>query len=228
MIVITGASRGIGRACAERFAAAGCPVLAIARGRADLLAMGTYWDEHFPTSQLVTFSADLCTPAGCQATALFLRARKYAVTALINNVGAYQAGGLLAETDIFERFVHLNLLAAHRISRTLLPGMVANGAGHLITIGSVGAEDFAPHMTAYCASKYALHGWHRALVTELSGTGVRTTLLVPGATLTSAWKDEDYDAKRILAPDRVADAAWYAFSAPVGTDVTELELRPPA
>ena len=228
MIVITGASRGIGRACAEKFAAHGYDILAIARGKEGLAAMGDHWEEHFPDSRLETFSADLCTENGCRATQLFIQARPLEVTALVHNVGSYQAGNLLDKEDPLEQLLHINVLAAHRLSRGIIPGMITRQQGHVITIGSVAASDFGSHMLAYSVSKYALHGWQLALEKELKGSGVRTTLVVPGATLTSAWVGEDYDAKRILAPEQVAEAAWYAFSAPAETEIRRVELRPPA
>lgn len=228
MIVITGATKGIGRATAERCAQAGLPVLAIARNQDDLSEMHTAWKQ-FPQSELFTVKADLSTMAGVQTVADFItRNQQLSVTTLVNNVGLFWAGSLLDPTtdDRLEELLNINLLAAHRLTRALLPAMLEAGAGHLVTIGSVAALDFPHHMAAYTVSKYALHGWHHALATELARTPIKTTIIIPGATLTAAWDGQAHDPERILPPSQVADAVWYALTAPANTRIESLTLRP--
>jgi short-subunit dehydrogenase len=228
MIVITGASKGIGRAIAERCARGGKEVLAVARGQGELDSMQTAWKQ-LTKSKLHTVAADLSTLEGVKQVARFTREQSTKVTALINNVGVFRPGSLLSQDgDHLPDLLNLNLLAAHRLTRELLPAMLENEQGHLITIGSVAATDFPEHMAAYTVSKYALHGWHYAVTKELKGSPVRTTLVVPGATLTAAWEGQDYDPEHILHPARVADSIWHALSAPAGTRIESITLRPPS
>lgn len=227
MIVITGGSKGIGRAVAERCAQAGKNVLAIARGQAALSEMEAAW-EQFPQSKLLTVVADLSTLAGVEKTYQIISDAAITVSALINNLGSFQPGDLLnEERDLLPHLLDVNLLSAHRLTRALLPAMLERGEGHLITVGSVAASDFPEQMAAYTVSKYALHGWHYALAKELGDRPIKLTLIMPGATLTAAWDGYDYNPKSILAPEQVAESVWHALNAPAGSRIESLTLRPP-
>lgn len=189
--IVTGASRGIGRACAEIFAAAGYRVTAVARSEPLLRELQ---HSHPQVHPLV---ADLTrtTPTGT-----------YDVVIL--NAGWYAPGGLLdVSRDVFGESWELNVMANHRLARALLPPLIERGRGHLVVIGSSATEDAPDHMTAYAASKKCLRilyeGWER----ELRGSGVRSTLIAPGATLTSSWEGET-PPPHILQPAAVADLVY--------------------
>lgn len=228
MIVITGASKGIGRAVAERCAAEGKDVLVIARGQGALAEMVQAW-KRFPHSELLTISANLGTVEGVDSVNHFIKEHAISVTALVNNLGNFHPGGLLSQDkDPLPDLLNVNLLAAHRLTRVLLPGMLERKKGHLVTIGSIAATDFPDQMSAYTVSKYALHGWHYALTKELAKSPIRTTLIIPGATLTASWEGQDYDPEHILKPTQVADSVWHALSAPVDSRIESITLRPPS
>lgn len=189
--MITGASRGIGRACAERFARAGHAVTAVARTEAELRTLA----ETYPTLRYRLADLRTETPTG-------------SYDAVILNAGVYAPGTLLdAARDVFAESWELNVLANHRLARALLPPMVRRGRGHLLVIGSTATDAPAPHMTAYAATKKALRGLWEGWQLDLAGTGVRTALLAPGATVTSSWKNED-PPPHALAPSAVAERAY--------------------
>lgn len=226
MIVITGVTKGIGRAIAERLAKEGKAILGVARSEVDLNAMQETWNEQFPEARLLTVVADLSNQEGCDKVSDVIDKRALPIAYLVHNVGLFTPGHLLGEEDVLAELLPLNLLAAHRLTRRLLPAMISRGEGGLVTIGSVATTDFPEGMGAYTVSKYALEGWHKALVNELSGTGLTTSLIVPGATLTASWDGQDYDPSRILSPDQVAEAVWMTMqSSPPGGDHT-IVLRP--
>lgn len=189
-ILITGATKGIGRACAEAFSAAGWSVTAVARTEADLLDMHGQCAEHI-------IVADLGEPAD------LAKIPTKAYDALLLNAATYRPGNLLDPEDQFEALLPLNLLGNHRLARRLLPPMVARGAGHLLVIGSTGTDNWKPHMTAYVATKYALRGLFLGWQAELARTPVQSTLVAPGATLTSSWENET-PPDDILQPEEVA------------------------
>ncbi|MEL6276525.1 MAG: SDR family NAD(P)-dependent oxidoreductase, partial [Bacteroidota bacterium] len=101
MILISGATKGIGRAIAERFASAGNDVFVIARTRKDLENLQTSWKEQFPGTHLYFFAGDLSTPAVFPKIEEDIGRINRPIRAIVNNVGLYQPGGLLAEEDTF-------------------------------------------------------------------------------------------------------------------------------
>ncbi len=195
-ILITGASRGIGRACAEAFAVAGHRVTALARTAAQLATLKhTYGDCIEP------LVADLTQELTLKVT--------YDVVVL--NAAYYAPGGLLDERDVYTDSFALNVLANHRLARQLLPGMRARGSGHLVVIGSTATDRTSPHMTAYAATKKALRALYEGWEQELADTGVLTTLIAPGATLTSSWDGETLPP-RMLATTEVAALVYRAVA----------------
>ncbi|NJC27926.1 SDR family NAD(P)-dependent oxidoreductase [Neolewinella antarctica] len=190
-ILITGATRGIGRSCAELFADHGWRVTAVARSTDDLAELAAVIGAD-------TIVADLSTEAGVALVPV----ADYDVVLL--NAAAYSPGPLLGtEDDIFARLYPLNVLGNHRLARRLLPNLIARDAGHLVVIGSTGTDNWKDHMTAYVATKYALRGLFLGWRAELARTRVPCTLVAPGATLTSSWVGEAPPGN-ILLPETVA------------------------
>lgn len=195
-VLVTGASRGIGRACSVRFAAAGHEVTALARTEAQLKELQK------STPGILPLIADLTAPFDLAST--------YDVVVL--NAGYYAPGGLLdPDRDIFADSWPLNVMANHRLARLLVPRMLERGGGHLIAIGSTSTDDTSPQMTAYAATKKALRALYEGWQQELVETQVRTTLIAPGATLTSSW-DGEVPPAVILQPEEVADLVYRAVS----------------
>ena len=192
-VLITGASRGIGRACAGRFARAGHRVTAVARTQTQLATLAAKHAEH-----VIPLVADL--------TELPMIEGNFDVVVL--NAGYYAPGGLLdQERDVFTESWKLNVLANHHLARLLVPRMLARDGGHLIAIGSTATDSTSPYMTAYAATKKALRGLYEGWEQELAGTRVRTSLIAPGATLTSSW-DGETPPPVILQPAEVAELVY--------------------
>ena len=196
-ILITGATKGIGRACAEYFAAAGWSVTAVARTASDLEQMDQVWRKRFPKVSLDPIVANLATVEGVSIVPV----KNYDVVLL--NAAGFAPGRLLEEEDTFARLLDLNVLGNHRLARRLLPALRARSRGHLVVIGSTGTDNWKGHMTAYVATKYALRGLFLGWQQDLQGSGVLTTLVAPGATLTASWENET-PPPDILDPVQVA------------------------
>lgn len=171
-VLVTGGSKGIGRAVASRLAAAGATVVATARKDPGNLPPAV----HF-------ISADLSTADGCAELVTAATDLLGGIDVLINNVGAGTPppdGLLSASDDIWEQTLQLNLLPSVRLDRALLPEMIARGSGAIIHVTSVGAYLPIGPDAPYQAAKAALSTYSKALANEFAGRGVRVNRISPG------------------------------------------------
>lgn len=177
-VLVTGGTKGAGKAIADRLRAAGAQVIATAR-----TAPAAGNPAHF-------LAADLRTPAGIAALLAAVAERWGGVDILINNVGgsAAPSGGFAALTDAdWHEELNVNLLAAVRLDRGLLPGMLAQGTGVILHIGSIQRSMPLPDATlAYAAAKAALVTYSKGLSKEVSPQGVRVLTVSPGFIQTEA------------------------------------------
>jgi NADP-dependent 3-hydroxy acid dehydrogenase YdfG len=125
-----------------------------------------------------------------------------------------------------------NLRGPFLLIRAFLPPMLARGAGHIVSIGSIAGRRAFPSNGAYSASKFGLRGLHGVLDAELQGTGVRATLIEPAATDTALWAEVDRDAhpelperSAMLSPEAVADAVLYVLTRPAQTHINYLGVE---
>jgi len=226
--VVTGASRGIGRATATRLAAAGARVALLARGREALDALAAELGRG-----AVALACDLADRAAVRAAGERLPALLGgAPDILVNNAGLFDVVPLAEMTpDAFAATIDTNLVAPFLLVRALLPGMHARGTGHVVTVGSIADRATFPGNGAYAASKYGARALHEVLRAELRGSGVRASLVSPGPVDTPLWDALDPDNRpgftpraAMLAADAVADAIVWVATRPPETNVDELRL----
>jgi len=226
-VVVTGASRGIGRAVAASFAQAGAWVAMVARGEDELRRAAAEVGGHAIPADVA--SADAVN----QLTTYLVELLGDAPDILVNSAGAFSLAPL-AETEPaeFERLQEINLRAPFLMIRAFLPYMLERRSGHIISIGSVAGRRAFPGNGAYSASKFGLRGLHEVLAEEVRGSGVRATLLEPAATDTPLWDAINPDSRgdlpsraEMLRPEDVARGALFAASQPAGVEVSTLALR---
>jgi NADP-dependent 3-hydroxy acid dehydrogenase YdfG len=213
--VVTGASRGIGAACAAALTGAGFRVVTVARSGGD-------------------YRCDLTDAAAWEEVARRILAERGVPEVVVSNAGAYLVKPLV-ETSVaeFESQVALNLTGSFAVARAFLPPMSAAGRGSFIAIGSVADHTGYAENAAYAASKYGLRGLHETLLEEYRGSGVRLTLISPGPVDTTLWDPIDPDAREgftpraeMLRPDDVAAAVLFAATRPPHVHVDWLRLGP--
>ncbi|MFN5583472.1 SDR family oxidoreductase [Gemmatimonas sp.] len=226
--LVTGASRGIGRATARALAMAGARVFLLARTRADL--------ETAAAECGGLASAHVCDVTDAAALQALLgevvATAGGAIDILVNNAGVFPLAPVLDTTpDSFERTLAANLSAPFRVLHGVLPGMRARGRGHVVTIGSVADRRIFGGNGAYSASKFGARALHEVLREECAGTGVRTTLVSPAATDTPIWDPVDPDntpgfppRASMLRAEDVADAVLWAVTRPPHVNVDELRI----
>lgn len=228
--VVTGASRGIGAATARALAAAGARVALIARSASELETLAAELGNG-----AAAIPADLADESALDAAAAQAgRLLGDSPDILVNNAGIFRvapAGKM--PVAVFAQVVELNLLVPFRVTRAFLPGMLARRSGHVVNLGSVADRQAFPENSAYSASKFGLRGMHEVLRAELRGSGVRATLVSPGAVDTALWDVVEaesppgrFTARRdMLRPEAVAAAVLYAVTQPADVNVEELRLR---
>ena len=192
VVVITGASRGIGRAVAVAAAAKGARVGLIARGPDDLAAVLAEVGGRGATAV-----ADVADPAQLTAAIAALESELGPVDVLVANagIGAY---GPFVDIDpaAMERLVRVNVLGTMHAIRAVAPGMVARRRGHIVTVGSIAGRIGAPFEATYSATKFAQVGLTEALAIELSVYGIGVSMVNPGPV------DTDFFEARGHAYDR--------------------------
>ena len=223
LALVTGASRGIGAAAARALAGAGARVARVARTLADT-SDGPWLD----------LPCDLTDPAQVEDLAARLLRSEGAPAVVVNNAGGFLLRPLEETTAAaFDAQLGLNLRGSFLLARAFLPAMRTAGGGVFISIGSVADHTGFPENAAYAASKYGLRGLHETLAAEYHGTGVRLTLVSPGATDTSIW-DPFAPERRpgfppraaMLRPEDVADAVLFAATRPEHVHVDWIRLQP--
>jgi short-subunit dehydrogenase len=181
-ILVTGASAGIGLATARAFVQEGARVVAVARSKERLTALAA---ELGGPEKLVPFPADVADPAAMAGLAETVLREHGPPDVVVANAGI-GLDALFWETpdEELRRVLEVNVLGVARTVRPFLPGMIARGSGRVLIVSSVIGRRGLPHYSAYCASKFALHGMADALRPELLGTGVSVGLVCPSTTET--------------------------------------------
>jgi 3-oxoacyl-[acyl-carrier protein] reductase len=231
VVIVTGASRGVGRATALRLARDGASVIAVARSTDDLdrLADEAGRDR---VGSLIPSAGDVrlpATAAGAVALALELFGQ---LDAVVNNAGIEQTQALENVLDAeYDATLDTNLRGPFNFMRAALPAMKAQRAGTLVTIASVAALRGFTEDAVYCASKFGVLGLNDALEEELRPHGIRVCVICPGAINTDLAKGTwspplDPYRPHYLQPDDIADAVAWVLRLPSRVAVSRIVLRP--
>ena len=181
IVFITGASSGIGRACAKAFAREGSRILMAAR-RGDRLAALAAEIEKASGAPVRHFELDVRRQPDVAEAVAGLPEEWAAIDILVNNAGLSRGlnklhEGLLSD---WEEMIDTNVKGLLYVSRAVLPGMVGRGRGHVINIGSIAGHDVYPGGNVYCATKFAVNALSRGLRMDLVTTPVRVSTVDPG------------------------------------------------
>ncbi|MCW2163680.1 NADP-dependent 3-hydroxy acid dehydrogenase YdfG [Microbacterium hydrothermale] len=233
LVVITGASSGIGAATARAFSAAGHPLLLIARRLAPMAALG------LPEAELA--EADVTDTAAVSAALARAEERFGPVDLLVNNAGL-MALSAVAEQDpalVQEQF-DVNCVALVKNSQLVLPGMQQRGRGTIVNIGSIAGKQLYDNHVVYNGTKYAVHAMTEGLRRENAAHGVRVLLVAPGMVDTGllgntgegdvldSYNDYKKSIGGGLVPDDIAAAILTAYQQPQHVSFREIVVAPTA
>ena len=184
-VLVTGASSGIGRELARRFASDGSRLMLVARRDRELHSLADELRAQHKTESRV-FTVDLARPESAGQVLSHVQAAGWKVDVLINNAG-FGAHGRFFELPVDRQLqmLQVNVTTLTHLTRLLLPGMVERRRGGVLNVASTAAFQAGPQMAVYYASKAYVLSFTEALAEELAGTGVTATALCPGPTETS-------------------------------------------
>ena len=230
--VVTGASRGIGRAVAEALEGAGALVVRLSRSATSERPLEGL-RRTGGVDRRVELKCDVSVERDVRHAADTVLATIGAPDILVNNAGGFLLKPLADTTAAeFQQQLEVNLLGAFLVLRAFAPAMTERG-GHIVTIGSIADHVGFPGNAAYAASKFGLRGLHETLRAEYAGKNLRFTLLSPGPTDTTLWDPLDPDARTdlprraaMLQPSDVAEALLFVVTRPARATIELLRVMP--
>lgn len=237
IIFITGASSGIGTACAEQFAKAGAKLLLCAR-RIDILNQLAEKLKNEYHAETYVFRCDVRDGAEVKKQLSMLPDAWKNVDVLINNAGLAAGLDSIQEADLqdWEDMINTNVKGLLYVTKEILPQMIAKNAGHVINIGSIAGHTVYPKGAVYCATKQAVNALSQGLRMDLFGTKIRVSSVDPGAVETNfsqvRFKGDSERAAKVyegfdpLTAHDIADAVLYCATRPLHVNVSEIIIMP--
>ncbi len=237
--IITGASSGIGQACAEIFAKGNWNIVVTARRIEKLDELKKRLMQQYPI-QVFTLELDVRKPDSGNTLAAFIAQHQLNPDLLINNAGL--ASGLdpihKGQADDWEAMIDTNLKGLLYITRAISPLMVERRSGHIINIGSIAGKEAYANGNVYCATKHAVDGLTKAMRLDLVSFGIRVTQIAPGAAETEfsqvRFHGDNQRAENVykgyipLKALDIADAIWYCANVPTHVNINDLVIMPTA
>lgn len=225
-IVITGGSKGMGKAMAEKFAAAKNNIFICSRSEQQLAETANELDKKYE-GKIEYFAADLSKKNEVLSFANWLSEKNIQTDILINNAGQFVPGSIYNEPEgNLDQMIDINLYSAYHLTRALLPQMMKNKSGHIFNICSIAALKAYDNGGSYSISKYALMGFSKNLREEMKPFNVKVTAVYPGAVYTSSWEGADIKPGRIMEADDIANMVFTASFLSPQACVEDIVVRP--
>lgn len=222
--IVTGATKGIGKAIVELLAQQGFNVAFCARTAADVEAFQQELESKYQ-GKFLGKAVDMSDKKAVKDFGATIKQEWKEVEILVNNAGVFIPCPLTEEDteDAFETMIDLNLYSAYYLTQAILPLMLNQQRGHVFNMCSIAS--IMPY-GAYAVSKHALLGFSRVLREEVKDKGVRVTAVLPGATYTASWDGTDLPKERFMKAEDIAQSLWDIYKLSQQTVVEEIILRP--
>jgi len=225
-VIITGASKGLGKAIAEKFAAAGYTLLVCSRNEVQLYKMMEEMLTKYPQCTIKAKPVDMGVKEQVREFGIWcLEFGKPAI--VINNAGQFFPGSVYNEEEgLLEKMMEVNLYSAYHLTRFLLPAMMKEKSGHIFNICSIASLQAYANGGAYSISKFAMAGFSKNLREEMKPHNIKVTAVYPGAAYTDSWSGSNIDPKRIMEANDVAAMVYAAAQLSPQACVEDIILRP--
>jgi NADP-dependent 3-hydroxy acid dehydrogenase YdfG len=236
IVLITGASSGIGAACAKVFANAGAKLILAARRLERLQELVELSDT--TSVQFHLLQLDVSDRSAVESAISTLPPAWSDIDILINNAGLSRGLDKLHEGDIqdWEEMIDTNIKGLLYLTRYVVPGMVKRDRGHVVNIGSIAGHQTYPNGNVYCGTKAAVRAISEGLKQDLLGTPIRVSSVDPGMVETEfsevRFHGDSDRAKKVyqgvtpLTPDDVADVIFFCVTRPSHVNINEVVLMP--
>jgi len=229
VVLITGASQGIGAAIAKVFAAEvpGVRLALTARNEKKLQAVARLCAKAAKGVQVEVFPCDVRDEASVGAMAAAVGQRFGSVDVLVNNAGKF-VGAPFTEMTVaaFDEMIAANLRSVFLVSRAFVPAMITRGRGDVFNMSSIAGFTAYPGGAGYSAAKFGVSGLSKVMRAELRDKGVRVCCIYPGATVSPSWAGSGVDEARMMPAADVARAFLDVYRLSRRTVVEEIILRP--
>ncbi len=226
LVVISGGTKGIGRAVAVKFASRGFDIAICARSGEDLEKLKDELEKEYGINCFVKVT-DVSFKSQVLEFGAFVRKIQSPVAVLVNNAGVFVQGKVIAEEDgVLESQINTNLYSAYHLTRSLAETFLEQKKGYIFNICSIASIKAYPDGGSYTISKFALLGFSKSIREEFKPFGVRVCAVIPGATLTDSWAGTALPGERFMKPEDVADTLWGAYSLSESAVIEEIIMRP--
>ena len=230
--VISGGSKGIGRATVHRLAQDGVDVVIGATSRELLESVGKEAESF--GAKVLTGYCDVAERADCRALVESAKSEFGKIDILINNAGIGYSGKVVDLTpEEAEKMVRVNILGVYYLTHAVLPSMIAQNSGDIINIGSVAALKYSPGFALYSATKFAVKAFSEGLRNEVQGHNIRVTTVHPGMVSTNFFNSfsrggikPPTDKGDLLKPEDIAENIHFVLTRPRSLSLNELTVRP--
>ena len=225
-ILVTGGTKGIGRAIVKRFAKEGFDIYTCSRNRRDLELLQAELEQDLPGIQVIAVVTDLSKKEEVERFSQEVKSHGIP-DVLVNNTGIFLPGALHDEPEgNFEFIMQTNLFSAYYLTRGFVKEMMKRKSGHIFSMGSIAGLTAYPNGGSYAVSKWALLGMTKCLREELKPYQVKVTSILPGATFTDSWAGAGIPEERFMRAEDVAESVWGAYNLSPYSVVEELIIRP--
>lgn len=226
-VLVTGGTKGLGRAIIDLFYKNGANVAVCARHQSDLDSLKGVLLKQDPDRSVLTFVCDVSKKQEVRALFNYVSNEWGRIDVLVNNAGVFLPGEICAEADgALETMIETNLYSAYHLTRLVAPMMMEKGSGHIFNMCSIASKIAYPNGGSYSISKFALLGFSKVLREELKTKGIKVTSILPGATWSASWEGVDLPKERLMQASDIAIAVWSAYQMSPAAVVEEIVLRP--
>lgn len=226
-IVITGSTKGIGKAITDTFAPFATTIFLTARTFSDLQSQQVELQELFPSVKILIFPADFSIKKEVASFGDFVNQHCSNVDVLVNNAGFFHPGSLMDEEEgLYELTMATNVTSAYVLCRKLIPSMRKAMSGYIFNICSVASLKAYPNGGSYSISKFALLGFTKNLREECIPFRIKVTAVIPGATWTQSWAGSGQKQERLMEVKDIASSMLSAYQLSPSAVVEEIIIRP--